>query len=198
MKLKLNKTGSLQLSINAIVVLILAITILGLGLGFIKTQFGAMEEQFTTVSDEIKSDLIDKIKTSGELLAFNKIDIKAITGKPEDFYVGVKNTDSATKCFRMSFECIRGKSTGQPGYCAETNIGNSSDAGWFSTFFEKDVDAGQVDVVPVRLLVSSGVAADTYLAKVSLEKGNGSCCIDSGCQNYSIYKSKQFYIEITS
>jgi hypothetical protein len=198
MKLKLNKTGSLQLSINAIVVLILAITILGLGLGFIKTQFGAMEEQFTTVSDEIKNDLIDKIKTSGELLAFNKIDMKAITGKPEDFYIGIKNTDSTTKCFMMNFTCIRGKSTGQPSYCTDTDIGSNSttNTDWFTTFFEKDVDGGQVDVVPIRLLVSSGVAADTYLAKVNLNKGNDTC----GAPNldYSLYKSKQFYVEITS
>ena len=71
---KLKRKGSLQLSINAIVILILAITILGLGLGFIKKQFGALGAQFEEVSGEIKSEIITKIKQSGDLLVFNKVE----------------------------------------------------------------------------------------------------------------------------
>ncbi len=41
----MNKKGSLSLSINAIVVLILAIVMLGLALGFIKTMFGKVSGQ---------------------------------------------------------------------------------------------------------------------------------------------------------
>ncbi|MBW3002327.1 hypothetical protein KY338_04150, partial [Candidatus Woesearchaeota archaeon] len=101
----MNKKAALQLSINAIVILILAITILGLGLGFIKSQFGALTEQFGAVSAEIKSSLIEKIKESGELLVFNRAEIDAKIGKPEEFYIGIKNTasakeGSATICFR--------------------------------------------------------------------------------------------------
>ena len=77
-KLFKNRKAALQLSINAIVVLILAITILGLGLGFIKGQFGALEKQFAGVSSEIKSELINKIRNSGELLVFNQVELEAI------------------------------------------------------------------------------------------------------------------------
>jgi len=44
----MNKNGSLELSVNAIVVLILAITMLGLGLGFMKGMFGKVSQNVDT------------------------------------------------------------------------------------------------------------------------------------------------------
>lgn len=44
----MNKKGSLELSVNAIVVLILAITMLGLGLGFMKGMFGKVSQNVDT------------------------------------------------------------------------------------------------------------------------------------------------------
>ena len=41
----MRKKGSLNLSVNAIVILILAITMLGLGLGFVKGMFGKVSGQ---------------------------------------------------------------------------------------------------------------------------------------------------------
>lgn len=42
----MNKKGALELSINAIVILIIAITMLGLGLGFVRGMFGKASGQF--------------------------------------------------------------------------------------------------------------------------------------------------------
>ncbi len=54
----MNKKGSLSLSINAIVVLILAIVMLGLALGFIKTMFGKVSGQVEAlVSNEPEPDV---------------------------------------------------------------------------------------------------------------------------------------------
>ena len=53
----MSKKGSLNLSINAIVVLILAITMLGLGLGFMKTMFGKVSEDFLNASVRINADI---------------------------------------------------------------------------------------------------------------------------------------------
>ena len=44
----MNKKGSLELSVNAIVILILAITMLGLGLGFMKGMFGKVSAKVDT------------------------------------------------------------------------------------------------------------------------------------------------------
>ena len=57
----LKKRSSLNLSINAIVVLILAITMLGLGLGFIRNVFGSTTENFEQVSQQIKDMAITEI-----------------------------------------------------------------------------------------------------------------------------------------
>ena len=43
-----NKKGALELSINAIVIVILAMTLLGLGLGFVRGMFG----KITGISDD--------------------------------------------------------------------------------------------------------------------------------------------------
>lgn len=137
-----HKKASLQLSINAIVVLILAITLLGLGLGFIKKQFGAVEAQFTAVGEEIKSGIIEKIQASGELLVFNRIDVTVGKGKPEDFYMGIKNTQTAEDQFTVTFECI----SAIGGSCPT----DASD--WFQTFELYEIQSGQVGVLPVTLL----------------------------------------------
>ncbi|HSU73268.1 MAG TPA: hypothetical protein VLJ21_05470, partial [Candidatus Binatia bacterium] len=102
----MNKKAALELSINAIVVLILAITILGLGIGFIRGQFGGLTEQFVGVRAEIKDQLITKIKESGDLLVFNRAELEASIGKKDTFYIGVKNTESNSEggtgvCYTM-------------------------------------------------------------------------------------------------
>ena len=60
------KKASLNLSVNAIVVLILAITMLGLGLGFMKNTFGGVTEQFEQVSGDLERQLIQELESLRE------------------------------------------------------------------------------------------------------------------------------------
>ncbi len=48
-----NKKGSLELSVNSIVILIIAIAILGLALGFIKANFGKLTPKIEELASEI-------------------------------------------------------------------------------------------------------------------------------------------------
>jgi hypothetical protein len=48
-----NKKGSLELSVNSIVILIIAIAILGLALGFIKANFGSLSQKLEQSTAEI-------------------------------------------------------------------------------------------------------------------------------------------------
>lgn len=208
----MNKKAALQLSINAIVILILAITILGLGLGFIKSQFGALTEQFGAVSAEIKSSLIEKIKESGELLVFNRAEIDAKIGKPEEFYIGIKNTasakeGSATICFRLGVKCVRAlkPENSCPGGEASlvggvNNDGMAPEFGtWFSMFDEVDIRPGDVGVYPVKLQIAAAVP-DTYLMEFNVYKAES----DTDCASAQFpmdpsdtYQSKQFFIKVT-
>jgi hypothetical protein len=204
---KLKRKGSLQLSINAIVILILAITILGLGLGFIKKQFGSLGEQFESVSAEIKGEIIEKIRASGELLVFNKVEIDAAIGKPDTFYVGVKNTGGEPNCFRTYVQCIRALKgscdPAQPGVPVAVggidimNTQATPDNEWFSLFDEVDIGGGDVGVFPVTLQIPGRVNPDTYLLSYEVFKSDsGDCTSPVWPTATTPYQSKQFYINV--
>jgi len=204
---ELRKKGSLELSINAIVILILAITILGLGLGFIKKQFGALGTQFEDVSAEIKGEIIEKIRTSGDLLVFNKVEIAAAIGKPESFYVGVKNTGGEANCFRTYIQCLRALKgscdPSQPGVPIAVggvdllNSRPSSDNEWFQIFDEVNIKGGDVGVFPVKLQIPGKVSPDTYLLSYEIYKSEtGDCGSPVWPTSTTPYQSKQFYINV--
>jgi hypothetical protein len=208
----MNKKAALQLSINAIVILILAITILSLGIAFIKTQFGALTERFVEVSAEIKSELINKIKDTGELLVFNRVEIEAKLGKPEEFYIGIKNTapnlnDPAKPvCFVLAVKCINALN----GECFDgrNNIyvggndmslgpGNDPEVKWFSLFSEVDIKTGEVNVYPVTLQIAQALP-DTYLMEFSVYKyQDGGDCETGGVVDERPYQSRQFFIKLS-
>ena len=59
------KKGALNLSINAIVILILAITMLGLGLAFMRNIFGSATKEFEEVSLIVKKSFINSSLCKG-------------------------------------------------------------------------------------------------------------------------------------
>jgi hypothetical protein len=208
----MNKKAALQLSINAIVILILAITILSLGIAFIKSQFGTLTERFTEVSAEIKSELISKIKNTGELLVFNRVEIEAKVGKPEEFYIGIKNTAPntndpdkpvcfipAVKCINaLNGECFDGRNNV---YVGGTDMslgpGNAPEVKWFSLFPEVDIKTGEVNVYPVTLQIAQALP-DTYLMEFGVYKyEDGSDCESGGVIDERPYQAKQFFIKLS-
>ncbi len=193
---ELKKKGSLQLSINAIVILILAITILGLGLGFIKKQFGSLGEQFESVSSEIKAELVDKIRQSGDLLVFNKIEFEAQVGKPDKFYIGIKNTAPEPSDFRVAMTCIKALGITET-VCDKTLVGGMDGTGtvpmvdpWFQLFGEVNIAGGDVGVYPITLQLPGRVSPDTYLMTLTIYKYDAI----EGYKEYT--KPKQYYIYV--
>lgn len=204
---ELKKMGSLQLSINAIVILILAITILGLGLGFIKKQFGSLTTQFSEVDEEMRGEIVEKIKQSGDLLVFNKNSIDAQVGKPLSFFVGMKNTGSETNCFRTYIQCIKALKgscdQAQPGVPIAVggidimNTEPNSDNKWFEIFSEVDVEGGDVGVYPVKLQIPGKVSPDTYLMRYEVYKTDtGDCSNPVWPTSTTPYQDRQFYINV--
>lgn len=202
---RVTKKGSLQLSINAIVILILAITLLGLGLGFIKKQFGTVTAKFEEASQEIENEIIDKIRSSGEILAFDKISLTAERGKPQQFYIGVKNTDGAnTRCYKFEFTCSQSLSSD---YCASPLVvggGVASDDGgkaWFTTFKGMTIEALDVQVAPVKLQIADA-PQDSYNLRIKLyqnqpvESTPPECADPTSVTQWSELASKQFFLEV--
>ena len=101
MKLYGCKKGSLNLSINAIVVLILAITMLGLGLSFMKNIFGGATEEFEKVGGTVEKQMIEQMKESANIIELSRpsIDIKK-AGK-DQIFIAMKNVQSESEQFKI-------------------------------------------------------------------------------------------------
>ena len=191
------KKASLQLSINAIVVLILAITILGLGLGFIKTQFGGITKQFGAVSEEIQAQMIDKIKESGELVTFNTLQFELQRGKDKQLYMGIRNTGD-DNCFYVRFFCVDSIATGVTDVDCPPMSSATSNWNWFTTFEEKSIEAGDIAVIPIKVQTQGNPSAGTYNGKVVV-KAPASANLDcsAGAFDSAVdHSSKEFFIEV--
>ncbi len=211
---KHNKKAALELSITAIVVLIIAITVLGLGIGFIKKQFGAGTELVGKELSNIKEQLKEQVRTGGELLVFPAPDQVSV-GKPENVFVGVRNTAANQEgdrvCFRVEVrcmqpfspdgECVRGQPypvsvggydmTDRQDYVARVN----SEANWFTSILGQfDLKNYEGDVFDAVIQVRN-VKPDSYSMEINVYKAKG----DQSCaQNpeFEIYASKTFVLPV--
>ncbi|RMF55467.1 hypothetical protein D6745_02095 [Candidatus Woesearchaeota archaeon] len=167
----MRKKASLNLSINAIVVIILAITMLGLGLGFMRNTFGGVSEQFESVSDQMKQEMVESLKSSTEVAKLNAYEVNVKRGKTKNIYFGVKNSGTST--------CTATFTITQPA----TGIGSQP---WGSSTVKApstiSIDAGDVQVIPIQISIASDTNPDTYQAQIAL----------TGCGT----KTETFYITV--
>src|SRR3989338_6951315 len=87
----MNKKASLELSINAIVILILAITMLGLGLGFMRNIFGSATDQFRQVTGAVEKQMIDQMKEGNKIVDLSRPKLTIKKGKQEQIFIGFRN-----------------------------------------------------------------------------------------------------------
>ena len=65
-----NKKGSLNLSIQAIVIVVIAFVVLGLGLSFVRGQFKSITETSTGVQEQIRQQILEDLRTGDKKLSF--------------------------------------------------------------------------------------------------------------------------------
>lgn len=173
----MERKASLQLSINAIVVLILAITLLGLGLAFITERFGGTMEKLQEIDQETEQQIIDEMKNSGQLVTLNQREFEVESGKPIEFYMGIRNTESNDVTYYIQFMCDQKLSTGSCQNVAAdfsqadefyNNGGGDGQWRWFKTFKKIPIDSGEGKAVIVRLQASG--ATETYKGRVAVWK----------------------------
>jgi hypothetical protein len=195
-----NKKGALELSITAIVVLIIAITVLGLAIFFIKNLFKGGTEIFTGEMAKIKDQLRKNIEESGDPVVFSKgTELEAKRGEKVDFYIGVRNSDQAfaSKCYKISMRCktpLTADST-----C--TSDGNDiivggdevGQANWFPRLLKQfEVKRNDIEVLPVTMQVIG--APDTYQMVAEVYQTTGDCDSDFG---ETPWQEKRFYIVLS-
>lgn len=213
-----NKKAALELSITAIVVLIIAITVLGLGIGFIKKQFGAGTELVSKELSNIKEQIREQVRTGGDLLVFPPPEQVSI-GRPEGTFIGVRNTaanpDGDRVCFRVEVrclqpftpggECVRGQpfpvtvggysmSEGDPAQGNYVSQGNP-EANWFTSLLAQfDLKNYEGDVYDAVMQVRN-VRPDTYSMEINIYKAKG----DQACSaapEFESYASKTFVLKV--
>ena len=196
-----NKKGALELSITAIVVLIIAITVLGLAIYFIKNLFGESTKLLTNQLEQIKDQLRKNMEETGDLIVFSGgSELKAKRGSKVDFYVGVRNQGQASKCYRISMVCVKPFLT--EGTCTESEkedavvggyyVGNTN---WFPKLLQEfEVSPGDIRVLPVTMQIVGN--PDTYLSAMNVYEASGGCA-SPGTWSDKPWQSKSFTVELT-
>ena len=155
------KKGSLSLSINAIVVLILAVTMLGLGLLFMQNMMGGAMGQLGDVADTVRDQMIEQIRSSGERLSFSANDFFLDRSGSTEFYYGILNQEQEQETFHLYFGC-------------DTMMGETNpDMAQINQFVSFDyfpmttpLDRNAVDVQKVIVRVSPQARTTTYRCAV--------------------------------
>lgn len=206
----MKKKGALELSITAIVVLVIAIVVLGLAIGFIRKQFTKGTELVAGEMAGIKQQMKEQIRTGGELLVFTVPEEVSI-GKPAPMVVGVRNTaanpnrEKGRVCFRLEVKCLKPFTVG--GSCTRdvaTNVvvgGYDIEANaparynWFKTLLsEFDLRSYEGDVWDAVMLVR-GIAPDSYAMEFNVYKE----VYDNACEDatdFALYASKTFTLNV--
>ena len=160
------KKASLNLSVNAIVVLILAITMLGLGLGFMKSTFGGVTEQFEQVSGDLEKQLVEELGSKGLPASFSVYSMDTGKSETKNLFFAVKAT--------VAGDCeIIWETTGGAGSASCTSMNGLAGAcgtnppklrGFSST---GTLQVGDTKVMPIKL-ETAGTTVDTYVLAVTV------------------------------
>lgn len=91
----MKKKGSLNLSIEAIVIIVIAFVVLGLGLGFVRNQFGSIQQTSSSVQEQIRQQILDDLRTGNKKLSFPATTLNIDKGSSQDIAIGVKNVKAS-------------------------------------------------------------------------------------------------------
>jgi hypothetical protein len=186
MKCSIGKRGSLSLSINAIVVLIMAITMLGIGLFFIKNSMGGAMNQFNDVNQQIKSDMIAGMKDSTERITFKGEDVQFKAGDKKDLYFAIKNDGGNETTYGVLFKCIDSMAQ-DAGTCADSDGGNCVKI-VLKTFNSVAIKPNEVNVGKLSVNIGATIIPDTYRCVINIT--------DTTAEPDELYSTKSFYLTV--
>ena len=167
------RKADLNMSINAIVVLILAITMLGLGLGFIRTMFKGATSKLAGAVES--ASLKNPADSSNPLTIDRQIQVKA--GSSERIEIGYYNSGVAE---------VTGVKLALTG-CQGDAVLTVTDPFTLNTLASGAVKAGESTGYNGILAVKSGVPKGTYICQIATTPSGAS----------TSDQSAQFFLEVT-
>ena len=97
--MRFNKKASLELSIQAIIIVVIAFVVLGLSMGFVKNTFKDITGTTKEVQAKIKEQILEDMRVSGKKLSITS-QVALERGNQIVENVGVVNTGLSKKGFR--------------------------------------------------------------------------------------------------
>lgn len=149
-----NKKASLEISIQAIVIVVLAMTILGLGLGFVKGMFKNISGIQETVSDQVKDQILEDLRSGDKRISFPTSEVKIGKSDSAILGVGISNRGDQTLKYKIQMD-------------SQTSGGS---AAWFQySQTDSTLEPSQNEVKTIRLSIpSTGVNSGSYLFTVKI------------------------------
>ena len=162
-----NKKSSLEISIQAIVIVVLAMTLLGLGLGFVRGMFKNISGTTNDVTDQVRQKISDDLITSDKKTSFPKTEIEINKGDSTVLSIGIRNKENDILTYDIDFKAISGPTlTGLSTPLTETALDSwfliarpklrSGQSGW-------ELKQSEVDIRNVKIVVPKGAISGTYV-----------------------------------
>ena len=182
----MNKKGSLNLSVNAIVVLILALTMLGIGILFIKTIFGGLIEETAGFTKELSEQQKEEMLGSADEITFKLTDID-MKERKVTIPVAIRNSRTSARAFVIEegFACTDAVDD----RAADAIVANP-DLIKFDSFATRTLDGGKSDIIPLTIEIDASAIQTIYSCSFNLKFAEDAEDDVAG----SIYSSKQFTI----
>lgn len=191
-----NKKGSLDISIQAIVIVVIAFVVLGLGLGFVKSTFKDITGTTKEVQAKIKEQILEDMRVSGKKVSVTS-QITLERGSQVVENVGVVNTGLSEKVFGIKINYVK----------KQNPDGSSGPEGlekdpqeivfFYSTLIDKRLSPTAGDVLPMTISAKSN-AAGNYLYKVEVlaESTPGACASGSVGPGCELYDTRSFFVRV--
>ena len=165
--MKSNKKAGLQISINAIVILILAITVLGIGLAFITGMFQDTIGKLDQVSKSIDKQMRERMEDEpGRLVLENDyLDIKK-SGKIRTYF-GIRNEDEnpdGTE-FEVDFIC-------ESAFDEDLTETDIDDYIQFEFLKYPRIKRDDIRILPVEIKIDPNAAITTYECSLLIDEGD--------------------------
>ncbi len=180
-----NKKASLEISIQAIVIVVLAMTLLGLGLGFIRGMFKNISGTTEAVTEQVKQRVLDDLISGDKKVSFPKSEVTIDKGGSEILTVGIRNKKDIALHYKMEFNPISDP---------DGNIFSiESPKPWFQleAFAKQEytLAAADAEVRNIRLSIPTGTKSGSYFLTFNVVD-------DDAPPENRVYAQKDFFIVV--
>lgn len=178
----MGKKGSLNMSIEVIIVVVIAFVVLGLGLSFVRDNMTKMKESTGEVQEQIRQQILDDLRTGDKKLGFPTEEVKVNKGDSKQLSIGVKNLEEKDLKFIVKIKLIE----------TETFVDNKEDVKdkvdyaigkfiWDASV--QTLTPTESNVYPIKFI--AGKHAETYTFQIVLTREDG-----------TEYATKSFFITV--